>query len=425
MSRHPMSQEFDPRIADWLEDDPDDAPGAVLETVLAAFPSIPQRRASRVPWRSFAMNRIAQLGAVAGIALLLAAGLVLLTRPGDKVGSGPAPSPSAVGSASSPATTSVAPSKAALGPLDKTFTSARYGYSVDYPGAWSITPASLSWTGGTTNMWGSGLNDELKGADIRFSGASEPLETGQTADQWLAAYANPVGALSGSGNDPAGWPTVAIGTATARIDYDGGPAAGGTVMPGGRMFDAVVVGGGQAYNFNMDGNVDRATFEAFLATVALPDIPTLDTPYTSARFGYSVQHPAAWAVTPGTKTWSSGYAYEPAATDTFGAPGGPGAPAQFVANSTRIPTGMTFDAWYAAYDATRRSGTCASPSSEETIRVDGAIARLDIHCPTFYFEAVVEKSGRAYVFTVYAPQSRPVLEEILATVRLTPATAKN
>jgi TolB protein len=42
---------FDPRIAGWLEDDPHTAPDQALEIVLAAFPSIKQRRAMRVPWR--------------------------------------------------------------------------------------------------------------------------------------------------------------------------------------------------------------------------------------------------------------------------------------------------------------------------------------------------------------------------------------
>ena len=39
--------DFDQRIADWLEDDPNLAPSQVLETVLAAYPSIPQRRTVR------------------------------------------------------------------------------------------------------------------------------------------------------------------------------------------------------------------------------------------------------------------------------------------------------------------------------------------------------------------------------------------
>ncbi len=81
MTRPAPSPEFDPRIADWLEDDPDEAPGAVLETVLAAFPSIPQRRASRVPWRFLPMNRTAQLATVLVAAAVIAVGGFLILRP--------------------------------------------------------------------------------------------------------------------------------------------------------------------------------------------------------------------------------------------------------------------------------------------------------------------------------------------------------
>ena len=48
---------FDQRLADWLEDDPSTAPREVLATVLAALPSIDQRRRSRAPWRYPLMNR--------------------------------------------------------------------------------------------------------------------------------------------------------------------------------------------------------------------------------------------------------------------------------------------------------------------------------------------------------------------------------
>ena len=47
---------FDPRIADWLEDDPYEAPQQALDVVLAAFPSITQRHAARVPWRFLDMS---------------------------------------------------------------------------------------------------------------------------------------------------------------------------------------------------------------------------------------------------------------------------------------------------------------------------------------------------------------------------------
>jgi hypothetical protein len=81
MSRRPMSPEFDPRIADWLEDDPDDAPDTVLETVLAAFPSIPQRHPSRMPWRTRPMTMTAParvaVAVVVGVLAVGAAAFIL------------------------------------------------------------------------------------------------------------------------------------------------------------------------------------------------------------------------------------------------------------------------------------------------------------------------------------------------------------
>ena len=110
MNRRDLSSEFDPRIADWLESDPDNAPAAVLDTVLAAFPSIPQRHASRVPWRFSAMNRFAQLGTVAAIAIVLVGAVVLVLRPAGNVGSAP-PSASTSAPASSAAGRSPVPQR--------------------------------------------------------------------------------------------------------------------------------------------------------------------------------------------------------------------------------------------------------------------------------------------------------------------------
>ena len=110
MSRRSMSPEFDPRIADWLEDDPDDAPDAVLTTVLAAFPSIPQRRTSRVPWRTRPMTMTARLVAAAIAFAVVAVGGAIILRPGgSNVAASPSPSPLA----SVHATGSPAPSRPA------------------------------------------------------------------------------------------------------------------------------------------------------------------------------------------------------------------------------------------------------------------------------------------------------------------------
>jgi hypothetical protein len=95
MSRIPMSPDFDQRLADWLEPDPTFAPPDILPTVVAAFPSIPQRRAQRAPWRLPAMTRFALVGAAAALVVVLGlGGLLLANRPiGPGVLGAPSPHP--------------------------------------------------------------------------------------------------------------------------------------------------------------------------------------------------------------------------------------------------------------------------------------------------------------------------------------------
>ena len=71
--------DFDQRIADWLEEDPAGHRPRRSTTVLAAFPSIPQRRAIRVPWRFPRMTMPVRLAAAAVIgALVLGARLLFI-----------------------------------------------------------------------------------------------------------------------------------------------------------------------------------------------------------------------------------------------------------------------------------------------------------------------------------------------------------
>jgi dipeptidyl aminopeptidase/acylaminoacyl peptidase len=107
-----MNPGFDQRIADWLEDDPDDAPDIVLTTVLAAFPSIPQRRATRVPWRFQTMSLSARLVAAAIALAVVAVGGAIVLRPGGP--SNVAATPSALSPASQ-TLPSVGPSTSPIG----------------------------------------------------------------------------------------------------------------------------------------------------------------------------------------------------------------------------------------------------------------------------------------------------------------------
>jgi len=163
MNQFGLDPDFDPRIADWLEDDPDRAPDAVLETVIAALPSIPQRRV-RVPWRFQSMIRFAQLGTVA--AIVVVAGLIIL-RPGTtNIGAVPTSPPTASPTASpptSPPTPSPSPSVIKSSDSGRTLNAGTYrvdGFavplSVTLPGGWvtnGFTPHDLVLHNETTNAF--------------------------------------------------------------------------------------------------------------------------------------------------------------------------------------------------------------------------------------------------------------------------------
>jgi hypothetical protein len=86
---------FEHRLHDLIEDGPTTAPAQLLDTVVAAVPSIPQRRGAwRTPWRTSPMLGFAR--ALAGVAIAIALGsavlFLLVLRPSGEVGSSPSPS---------------------------------------------------------------------------------------------------------------------------------------------------------------------------------------------------------------------------------------------------------------------------------------------------------------------------------------------
>lgn len=186
MSRGSMSPGFDQRIAEWLEDDPDDAPDIVLETVFAALPSIPQRRARNAPWRLHAMSLSARFAAAAiAIATVSAGAALLLFRSDGRSSVAASPGPSRLQAASP----SVVPSPGvAFGPLDQEFRSSLFGYSVDLPAGWEFTPASSApatidqWSAGPENRYDSSVGDR-----VRFIAVSAPAPGGMTPNEWIVA----------------------------------------------------------------------------------------------------------------------------------------------------------------------------------------------------------------------------------------------
>jgi dipeptidyl aminopeptidase/acylaminoacyl peptidase len=110
----PTDPLFDRRIADWLEDDPRRAPGRVLDDVLAALPSIPQRRAMRTPWDFHGTPMLLRLAAVAVIGALAVGGAFYVIQRGQPaVLGGPSPTSGLSASPSESASPSAVPTRSA------------------------------------------------------------------------------------------------------------------------------------------------------------------------------------------------------------------------------------------------------------------------------------------------------------------------
>jgi hypothetical protein len=223
---------FDPRLADWLEEDPFVAPDGALEVVLASIPSIKQRQASRLPWRNPEMTSPLRLGLAAAVVIAATAGGLYLLSPRStpSVGTTPTSSP-AVSASPSPAPSDAPsnPSGALPAANRTTFTSTQYGYTLEHPIPYRSVPATQAWEGdgsiGTEEPWVDRFFAPSGGA--AFVGiAAQPVPAGTTAEAWMSAYEEQV-AERGCSVPVANWTDSTVGDAPARraeFDCGGTPA---------------------------------------------------------------------------------------------------------------------------------------------------------------------------------------------------------
>lgn len=250
---------FDDRIADWLETDPTTAPGQILETVIAALPSIPQR-VGRPLWNFRGARTATRLAAAA--ALVIALGLVgLALFRGPTVGPPPSPSP--------------APTAAfGLSGTRDTFTSREYGYSVDRPVEWAVRPATESlvelgapWVDspGVDYIAASPNSSTIPGLIVGGS----PLSIGRTLQDWTALTAEA---------------TCGVPDTREPVVVDGEV---GTLLTFPRCFGyhhlwATVIHGGAGYHIVWIGLVGtepeaRVLFDELVASFRFPNvIPSAD-----------------------------------------------------------------------------------------------------------------------------------------------------
>jgi hypothetical protein len=162
----------------------------------------------------------------------------------------------------SAATTSNA---SALPELASTYVSPWYGYSVAYPEGWKTTDGEGPWPQGQVLRHGDRRLDEIEGSTAegegRFVAASQPVPAGTTLREF-GGQENPFSCAPGD-RLPKG---LSIDGAPAFVTLDGCPSE---AELGGLIWDVVVLSGGRAYDFTIDGALEASDAESWLASIRL------------------------------------------------------------------------------------------------------------------------------------------------------------
>ena len=206
------------------------------------------------------------------VLLIVVVGFAVVQRMGQ-IGTGQSPAPSATPSPGPNASPIPVPA------LTETFVSTRNGFSVRYPAGWSTKAATTSWRPQTYVPIGNSALDELKRqGEARLVVASQLLAPGETEASWIASFNQPYD-LGACSIDRAAWPRLTVDGQSGYLDVEACPlpADTGFSTPDVR-FDVIVFAGGRVYEIALDGVVDRAYFEAVLATVRLDPAAALDPP---------------------------------------------------------------------------------------------------------------------------------------------------
>jgi hypothetical protein len=161
------------------------------------------------------------------------------------------------------------PSPVPIPPFGQTFRSPTMGYTVRYPNGWTVFKASERWLQGTDDRWDAPNGDRIESRDAGFRGGSQPLLPGQTAQAWIDAYM--ATQVTGCGERE----EIRLAGTLATIGLNGCRGLG---RLGGRVYDVVLVKGGRAYNFTMEGAVDHPFLLAILATIKFDASSAVDRP---------------------------------------------------------------------------------------------------------------------------------------------------
>jgi hypothetical protein len=156
-----------------------------------------------------------------------------------------------------------------------------------------------------------------------------------------------------------------------------------------------------------------------------PPIGALTQAFTSPTFGYSIQYPVGWNVSPNEEGPTPG-----GANTIVSAAGG----WYLRALSRAIPDGVVVDDWILRTLQISDDPGCMPPrNTQESVTIDGHQGRILGFCgvpPAPQIEATVVVDNRAYLFTLWdnqvppnAQEARALFDKLAATIKLDPQSA--
>jgi hypothetical protein len=313
-----------------------------------------------------------------------------------------------------------------------TFSSARFEYTIRYPGIWELFPATETWTGGD---WPRGHDTDVFAGPVSvMSVYSTPVPDPNRFEAWLRTT----------------FPTVPNACRDGRpwVAMQAGEVAFERTWCGVRM--QAILADGRAYltsiSAALEGGEEALTggaYELTLGTeaVASPADPANDltSAFRSDGYGYSLRFPSDWQAIPATTTWTATERPWAPAADTFAAGGYKGV---FVVASAKLAAGADPIAVLDEAMPSRRhggGGPCLMhagrgfdplrPDPWRPVEIAGHLGYARESCG--FVDRVVTVEGRAYAFVLRGsrrsngatPDDIALADAIIATVEFRPGDA--
>ena len=181
-------------LSAWMDEGPSQLPDQTRRAIAVAIPTTSQRRsiAARL-WRSPQMQQLPKLavGAMAVVAVVLG-GAFLLGPTSHSSAGGPTLTPATASAQVTPPAATPSPPVGGTPIAMVTYASRQYGYSVDLPRTWSVTPASEPWPAGDRLEADPAAADRfrIEGSpiDAAVAIAAQTAPEGATVTTWLAEW---------------------------------------------------------------------------------------------------------------------------------------------------------------------------------------------------------------------------------------------